>query len=189
MKKVFIIHGWGGNPEEGWFPWLKKELENRGFKVEVPSMPNPEYPKINEWVNFLSKLAGNANEETFFVGHSIGCQAILRYLEILPQNKKIGGVIFVASWINLMNLPTEEEKIAKPWLNTNINWDKILEHTHNFVAVFSDNDKWVPISDSEIFREKLRAKIFIEHNKGHFSGDDNVKEIKVVLNEFLSIVK
>ena len=30
MKKVFIIHGWEGYPEEGWFPWLKKELESRG---------------------------------------------------------------------------------------------------------------------------------------------------------------
>jgi len=30
MKRVFIIHGWGGNPEEGWLPWLKKELEAKG---------------------------------------------------------------------------------------------------------------------------------------------------------------
>ena len=27
MQRVFIIHGWDGYPEEGWFPWLKKELE------------------------------------------------------------------------------------------------------------------------------------------------------------------
>ena len=27
MRRVFIIHGWGGYPEEGWFPWLKKELK------------------------------------------------------------------------------------------------------------------------------------------------------------------
>ena len=31
MKRVYIIHGWEGYPEEGWFPWLKKELEDRGF--------------------------------------------------------------------------------------------------------------------------------------------------------------
>jgi esterase/lipase len=36
MKKVFIIHGWDGYPEEGWFPWLKKELEKKGFSVFVP---------------------------------------------------------------------------------------------------------------------------------------------------------
>ena len=32
-KRVFIAHGWDGYPEEGWFPWLKKELETKGFEV------------------------------------------------------------------------------------------------------------------------------------------------------------
>ena len=25
-KRVFIVHGWGGHPDEGWFPWLSSEL-------------------------------------------------------------------------------------------------------------------------------------------------------------------
>jgi len=28
MKTVYIIHSWEEYPEEGWFPWLKKELES-----------------------------------------------------------------------------------------------------------------------------------------------------------------
>ena len=32
MKRVFIIHGWDGYPEEGWFPWLKEELEKEDLK-------------------------------------------------------------------------------------------------------------------------------------------------------------
>ena len=43
-KRAFIIHGWDGYPEEGWFPWLKAELEQRGFTVEIPSMPHPAEP-------------------------------------------------------------------------------------------------------------------------------------------------
>ena len=38
MKRVFIIHGWGGNPETEWIPWTKKQLEKKGFQVEVPEM-------------------------------------------------------------------------------------------------------------------------------------------------------
>jgi len=189
-KRVFIIHGWEGYPEEGWFPWLKKELENKNFQVQVPAMPNPEHPKIEEWVSFLERLVGEPDEETFFVGHSIGCQTILKYLETLPENIKIGGVIFVAGWVNLVNLSgPEEEKIAEPWLKTPIQWDKVIQHTNNFVAIFSDNDQWVPLTDSEIFKEKLGAKIIIEHEKGHFSGSDNVTEIPTVLNELLKMVK
>ena len=32
MSKVVIVHGWGGTPEEGWFPWLRRELEERGHE-------------------------------------------------------------------------------------------------------------------------------------------------------------
>ena len=33
-KRVFIVHGWDGYPEEVWFPWLKKELEAKGFEAQ-----------------------------------------------------------------------------------------------------------------------------------------------------------
>lgn len=189
-KKVFIIHGWDGYPEEGWFPWLKRELEGRDFKVEVPAMPNPEHPKIEEWVPFLKNLVGKANKEIFFVGHSIGCQTILRYLEALHEKIKVGGVVLVAPWVNLVNLSgPEEKKIAEPWLKTPIQWGKIVRHANNFVAFFSDNDPFVPLSDSKIFAEKLEAKIIVEHERGHFSGSDNVTEVHSVLNELLKIVK
>ncbi|MCD6229864.1 MAG: alpha/beta hydrolase [Candidatus Diapherotrites archaeon] len=60
-KKAFIIHGWEGFPEEGWFPWLKQQLENNGFTVCVPEMPDTKHPKINEWVNTIKKTCRNRN--------------------------------------------------------------------------------------------------------------------------------
>ncbi len=171
MKRVFIIHGWGGNPEEGWFPWLKKELEAKGFTVTVPAMPNTDEPKIETWVPFLKEQIGKADENTYLVGHSMGCQTIMRYLEGLAD-EKIGGIVFAAGFFNLKNenLEDDEERaIAKPWLETPIDTNKILTHVDKITAVFSDNDDWVPLSDSEIFKERLKAKIIIEHNKSHSS--------------------
>src|SRR3989338_169649 len=98
MKRVFIVHGWGGHPEEGWFPWLKKELEAKGFKVFVPQLPDAENPRIQKWVPKLAETVGVPDEETYFVGHSMGCQTIARYLESLPAEIKIGGAIFVAGF-------------------------------------------------------------------------------------------
>ena len=49
-KRVFIIHGWEGFPEEGWFPWLKSELEAKGFEVFVPQLPESSNPRILNWV-------------------------------------------------------------------------------------------------------------------------------------------
>ena len=156
MKRVFIIHGWDGYPEEGWFPWLKEELEKRGFEVIVPTMPEPEEPKIEIWVPFLTKLIGTPDQNTFFVGHSIGCQAIIRYLETLPENTKIGGAVFVAGWYDLRNLETKkEERIAGPWVNTPRNDEKINKIMNGeVVAIFSDNDPWVIHENQNSWRKK-----------------------------------
>ena len=187
-KRVFMIHGWEGSPDNCWFPWLKKELESRGFQVYTPEMPDSEEPKIEPWVSTLSKIVESPDSETYFIGHSIGCQTIMRYLQILPESTKVGGVIFVAGFFNLPNLETQEEKdIAKPWLKTRIDTDKIKTLTDNIVAIFSDDDPDVPLDDSELFKERLGAKIIIEHNKGHFSDDANVTELPIVLEELLRI--
>lgn len=187
-KRVFIIHGWGGNPQEGWFPWLKKELEKRGFVVQVPSMPNPEEPKIETWIPFLAKLVVQADENTFLVGHSIGCQTIIRYLQTLPDGKKIGGAVFVAGWYNLRNLETEEEKrIAGPWVHEPRDDKKIRQAVGRAIAIFSDNDPFVVAENQKSWKELIGAKIILEHQRGHFSGDDNIKELPSVLEAVLEI--
>ncbi len=98
-KRVFIIHGWGGSPEEAIHNWLKKSLEKKGFSVFVPEMPDTENPVIEKWVTHLGKIAKNPDKDTYFIGHSIGCQTILRYLENISS--KLGGVILVAPWMHL----------------------------------------------------------------------------------------
>jgi len=190
MKRAFIIHGWEVHPGEGWFPWLKKELGEKSFEVTVPQMPNPDEPKIEEWVPFLKEQVGETDEETFFIGHSIGCQTILRFLEGLGDTVKVGGVILVAGWVNLTAEVTgdkESYEIAKEWLETPLDWEKIKKHTDNFVSIFSNDDPYVPLGDLEIFKKELGSKIVLEHNKKHFSGSDNVKELPVVLEEILKM--
>ena len=186
MKRVFLVHGWGGSPEEAWFPWLKKELEKNGFSVNALEMPNTENPKMDEWIPFLKKQVGKCDENTYFIGHSIGCQTIMRYLEKLPENAKAGGAIFVAGWFGLKGLDSDERKIAKPWLETSIDFNKILGHTKKFAAIFSDDDRFVPMEDSKIFKEKLKAKIIVESKKGHF---DEVKKVPSALKAVLDISK
>src|SRR3989338_7241510 len=95
MKRIFIVHGWDGYPEEGWFPWLKKELEAKGFEVQVPQLPQADAPRIYNWVPALTKTVGVPDKQTFFVGHSMGCQTIARYLETLPEGVQVGGAVFV----------------------------------------------------------------------------------------------
>ncbi|MBI4980923.1 alpha/beta hydrolase [Candidatus Woesearchaeota archaeon] len=191
-KQVFIIHGWGGSPDTDWHPWLKQELERKGFKVEVPAMPDSFNPKIHSWVSTLKKAVGKSDKDTYFIGHSIGCQTILRYVEKLNQSEKVGGVIFVAGWLHLTVDTWDEnytEEIAAPWLNTPIDFNKIKEHATQMVDFYSENDPYVPVTDSILFKEKLDAKSISVGNKGHVSGEDRVKEVPFVVEELMRMVK
>ena len=192
MKRVFIIHGWDGYPEEGIFPWLKKELEAKGIEVHTPAMPVPLEPKIDTWIPFLKEQVGEPDKETFFVGHSMGAQAILRYLESLEKDQKIGGAVFLAGFVHLGGEAYESEDdplIAKPWLETPLNWKKIKSHANKFSAVFSDNDPFVPLSDSEIFKKELGAEISVVHGWKHFSGSEGIKELPIVLEQLGKMMK
>lgn len=124
------------------------------------------------------------DKDTYFIGHSIGCQAILRYLET-KEITKIGGMFLVAPWLDLLPEAIEDDEsynIAKPWLNTPINFTKILEFTNNITCLFSDDDYFVSLEQEKEFKKKLKAKTVIVKNKGHISQDDNVYELKEILD-------
>ena len=188
-KRLFLIHGWEGSSLEERYQKLELELEKLDFKVHLLDMPDTAHPKIQTWVSYLKKQVKSPDENTYFVGNSVGCQTILRYLETLPEKAKVGGVVFSAGWFTLKLIIFEEGPevvaISKPWLETPINFKKILTHTSDFTAIFSDDDPFVPLSDARLFKDKLKAKIIIEKNKGHFPGYEKGKKLSVIAEEIL----
>ena len=178
---IIIIHRWGGSPQDDWYPWLKQQLEKQGHEVIIPEMPDTNYPKINEWVHVLENLEIDNN--TILIGHSIGCLTILHYLE--KANTKVKACFFVAGWFNLKPLEDEEsEEIAKPWVETPMDFDKIRKNCTKFLALFSDNDPYVPVEEAKLFEQRLGAKTIVEHSKGHY----NEAEEPTVLNALLSLI-
>ncbi len=190
-KRVFIIHGWDGRPDQHWLPWLKSELESKGFLVEAPQMPEAEHPRKSAWVSYLARLVGEPSQDTYLVGHSIGCKAVLRYLETLEEGGKIGGAVLVAGWVTLTNMSErtpEETEVINDWINPPFDFAKIRSHAGNFTAIFSDDDPEVPLEENkETYEKKLGAKIILEHNKGHFTADDGVVELPSALEALLEI--
>ena len=191
MKKVYIIHGWDGSPEEPMLQWLKFNLEKEGHEVVVPEMPEPSVPKVDAWLGKLKEVI-EPDSDTILVGHSMGCQAILRYLETLSESLKIKGVVLIAPWIELDTETIKEEgeeviELARPWLETPIDFEKIRTHIRQAVAIFSDNDPFVPLSQKSLFEKELNAKTFVEREKGHFSPSDQVSELPVALEAILEM--
>ncbi len=190
MKRVFIIHRWDGSPNVDWYQSTANSLKEKGFEVTIPQMPSTAEPEIKSWVYKLSKLVGKPDKDTYFIGHSIGCQAIMRYLESLPQKAKVGGCVFVAGWFNLDNLENEEVKsIAKPWIGTPINLHNVKKHLGNLTVILSSNDNYGFVQEnSRIFKEKLKAKVIIEKNQGHFTEDDGITQMPIIIDELLRMV-
>lgn len=189
-KRVFLIHGWDGTPEHGWFPWLKQELEKHDFEVIAPQMPETNAPRISKWVPALSKAVGEADSDTYFIGHSMGCQTIIRYLETLPDQVRVGGAVFVAGFLTrLTNLEDEDEvrDIEKEWLESPLDLANVKSHLPKSIAIFSDDDMFVPLDNQDTFRDELGSEIVVEHAMGHFTEDGGTKELPVALKAMLKI--
>lgn len=181
MKKIIIAHGWSGSPDEPMLKWIREQMQSLNCEVIAPFMPHPDIPTIEDWVSTLGESAGEIDENTYFVGHSVGCQTTIRFLETLPLDKKVGGVLLIAPWfiLTLENLDEgESPDVAKPWLETPIDFAKVSSHTDKIFAILSDNDPYVPVSENKnILEENLGAKTIIMHDKGHFTESDDVSSL------------
>lgn len=190
MKKVYLVHCWDGTCEDGWYPWVSNELEKLDIKVIRFNMPNTEHPTIEEWVKTLDEKVDNLDKETYFIGHSIGCQTIMRYLE--KSNAKIGGILFVAPWLELLPYAIEDEdsyKTAEPWINTPIDFEKIKKLTDNIRCIFSSDDYFVSTNQEQEFKNKLNAKTLMVENKGHISAEDSIFQLEEILIEAKNMLK
>ncbi len=191
-KRVFIIHGYGGFPEECWFPWLRKELVDRKFHVHVPPMPDPDNPSKEQWISYLEEFVGHCDEETYFVGHSLGCQTILRFMQKQLPMVKAGGAVFVAGFEILggnYDKSEEAQRVLDPWLEDPIHWEAIRGKLKHSTAIFSDNDDWVPLENVERFSRKLGAHTIVLHNRDHFSGSSGITELPEALEALLEMMQ
>ena len=108
----------------------------------------------------------------------------MRYLET-KETIKIGGILFVAPWLDLLPEAIEDEdsyNTAQPWLTMPMDFEKIKKFTNNINCIFSDNDYFVSLEQEKEFKDKLNAKTVVVKNKGHISQEDNVYELQEILD-------
>ncbi|HYF96945.1 MAG TPA: alpha/beta hydrolase [Patescibacteria group bacterium] len=135
MKNAIIFHGTDCKPEYYWYQWLKKELENAGYKVELPYYPEINHEAIG---TFLPKILNNHNfnEETILIGHSAGSPLILSVLEAITS--QIKQAILIAGYYS-ERLKGEG---LDPILQKKYDWAKIKKASKEFVFINSVEDPW-----------------------------------------------
>ncbi|MFA6296403.1 MAG: leucine--tRNA ligase [Patescibacteria group bacterium] len=190
--KIILVHGIYGHSKENWFPWFKQEMENRGYEVLIPDLPNNEHPKMNEWISALEKLPIKKDDQIYLIGHSLGAPAACQFA--LKNKLNIEKLILVAptgnsqgelNWNNLKNAGCDDEALAiiKEFNELNIGLDELSKLVKEKVIYLSDNDPYIPLEVKKDY-EVLNAKVSVFKNKGHFNETAGIKELPEILFEF-----
>jgi hypothetical protein len=187
MKKVFIIHGFKGEPNGGWRPWLMGELAKKDIYACALPMPKPDTPNKEEWVETIKNAVGEPSEEIFLVGHSLGVPAILRYLETLPSGSKIGGVVLVSGII--YEIKESGHDSLNSFLNKPFDFETIKNVCKNFVVIHGDNDTAVSFKEGENLSQILSCELIPIHNGKHLNGSASWYELPQALDSLLKIIK
>lgn len=178
MKNALLLHGTDGTPQGIWFPWLKNELEKKGFRIWAPQLPHAEKPNIERYNKYIfANKDWKFNEESLLIGHSSGAVEILGLLQQLSSEVVVDKCILIGSFKNDLGWDSLKELFQKPF-----NFEKIKKHAREFTFFHSDNDPYCPLEGAEYLAKQVNGKLIIKKGQGHFSGE------KVTIPEVLEEV-
>mgnify|MGYP005985880645 FL=1 len=187
MKKAILLHGWAGKWDNHWFPWAKKELEQRGFEVFTPDLPNARFPVLAEQIDSISEEVKNFKKWDIIIGHSLGCQLALRII----HEHKISGIKAIFVW---PSFPETSQQLWKDFLwdsyenlvEYNLQADLEFEDFWNeYILCLWENDEFIDLEKAEEYYCMLEDVEILEFpNSGHFNSKSNTFEIPELLEYF-----
>lgn len=185
-KNVFIFHGTEGHPKENWFPWLKQELEQKGYNVIVPQFPSPPVvaAKISEWFDVLKDYEEYIDDDTVFVGHSLGGVFTLRVLEKLDHTVK--AAILVGAPIGVKPILNYDRDNS--FSSFKFDWEAIKSKANNFVVYQSNDDPYVGLDNGKELAKHLGIELSFIPNAGHFNAKAGYTEFEDLRDKLLKIL-
>ncbi|XP_037050018.1 serine hydrolase RBBP9-like [Bradysia coprophila] len=176
-QRIVIIPGMGCVPvrESNWYSWLQDKLESDEtgrFTVVLEDMPDPHAARESQWLPFIRDTL-KFDEKTILIGHSSGCEAIMRLLE----KDKVRGIILVAACHT--DLGDENER-ASEYYNRPWDWDTIRSNAEWIVQLHSPSDKCIPEEEGRFVADKLKSEYMKLERRGHFMGPTLPEVLKVI---------
>ncbi len=162
-----ILHGRNGSSSSHAFPWLRKSLEAKGYKVQVPDLPNAGEPNDLEQADYVAKNC-KIDENTVIVGHSFGGTVALRLLE---KGVRVKKVFLLCTPFSGKFLDNKIRKSVTEACKKGFDFKRIKANASAFGLLYDTTDYVVPMQDGESFSEKLGAQLVkIKGNEPHLSG-------------------
>ena len=195
MSTIVIFHGSFGHPDENWFPYLKENLEAKGETVIVPQFPVDSWDLIVEkGEGYMSPIQNLSNwVDTFkrdvlpllpktnliFVGHSIATIFMLHVVDI--YNIHLQKAIFVSPFLS--ELPRWEfNAVNATFYKIDFDFQKIIQHIPERIAVYADDDPYVPQEKFKEFIDLTQSKPVMVKGGGHLNARAGYKEFPLLLS-------
>lgn len=176
---VYLIHGFTASSKANWFPWLKSEMENIELTLIVPNMPNTNDPHLLPWLQKMEEVAEEINNNTIFIGHSLGCIAALQF--ILKKNIAIKGVILVSGFMDENPMEVQKEGLSQ-FVDEPLDVERVKALIPNRVAITAIDDDIVPWAATKKLADRLGAQLIERSNGKHFIDRDGFVEFPEILD-------
>lgn len=167
MTHVYIAHGYQADENQHWFQWLKNALELEGHDVTIVKFPNPDTPRVEEWLEAMQQQVTHVNSDTLFVAHSLGAITTLKFINDLDI-PLIGGIAIVSGFKDeLEQLPELDE-----FVNQTIDYDTLKVKLNYCFCIAAKDDYIVPYAYTQHLSNVLDAKLYTIEKGGHFCEVD-----------------
>ncbi|WP_428267312.1 alpha/beta hydrolase [Haliangium sp.] len=182
MSRLCIVPRWSGGPDSDFYPWLRAQpaVRARFSAVIGPSIERPDEPTIEAWLTSLgAALDLGALTDTYLLGHSVGCQAVLRFLEQAPAGARAAGVLCVAGWWSV-DQPWDS---IRPWIETPMDHARVRQASEQFSVLMSDNDPFTADweHNARLWRERLGAEVHTIPGRKHFNEAEEPAVVDALL--------
>jgi len=177
-KVALIIHGYGANSEECFYPWLKRKLENLGYKVELPSLPNADRPNADEQVEYI--LENYPNKKDIIISHSFGTCVAMKLVEKFDY--EFDSLFLVAGFIdhNFTFTDEEEIEILSQGCDWEFNFDDIKSKTNVYI-LRPETDSEISLEQTESLAEAFDEPIhFFKEKEDHACGEKEPEVFKFI---------
>jgi len=184
MKRynIYLIHGYTASPDSNWFQDFKMKLEKENIEISILNMPNSQSPKLKEWINHMEKSIIKIDENTIFIGHSLGCVTILNFLNN-SNTTKIKGLFLISGFVESSPISALTE-----FVTPKLNYNYLQQLTPNRIAISAVDDDIIPYKYSKTMSERIDAKFTLLKDGKHFIDRDYFTEFPFLIKEIKKLL-
>ena len=176
LNNYIILHGSFGSPEGNWFPYLRKKITQKGFRVETPQMPvGVGIQNYQNWEKEFAKL--QIDESTTIFAHSIAPVFVCKFL--INNKIKVKRLVFVCGFNNYLGINDEYDNVNKSMYLDNL--ADIKKYCNDIICFYSDNDPYVKYEVEKDFADTIADKQIVIKKGGHLNSESGYTEFNELL--------